>query len=106
MIDDVRYGSGPEGLDGYSAAGLRANFLIEGLFQSEEVRLVYTHLDRMIVGGARPGRTPLTFGLLVRPLVCGFLWDRHRPDEICPLLLWLVGRMVRCGKRLRRRTEG
>lgn len=62
MIDDVRYGSGPEGLDGYPAAGLRANFLIEGLFQSEEVRLVYTHLDRMIVGGARPGRTPLTFG--------------------------------------------
>jgi 4-deoxy-L-threo-5-hexosulose-uronate ketol-isomerase len=34
--------------------GLRANFLGEGLFKDGEIRLIYTHYDRMIVGGAVP----------------------------------------------------
>jgi 4-deoxy-L-threo-5-hexosulose-uronate ketol-isomerase len=41
-------------------AGLRAAFLAEGLFQTGQIRLTYTHYDRMIVGGAVPGDVPLT----------------------------------------------
>ncbi len=34
--------------------GLRDNFLSEGLFAKGEIRLNYTHYDRMIVGAAVP----------------------------------------------------
>jgi 4-deoxy-L-threo-5-hexosulose-uronate ketol-isomerase len=40
--------------------GLRAAFLAEGLFRTGEIRLCYTHYDRMIVGGAVPGDATLT----------------------------------------------
>lgn len=39
---------------------LRANFHGEGLFQDGEIRLIYTHYDRMIVGGAVPAGASLT----------------------------------------------
>ncbi|TWH34973.1 MULTISPECIES: 5-dehydro-4-deoxy-D-glucuronate isomerase [unclassified Aminobacter] len=38
---------------------LRRNFHIGNLFVQDTVKLVYTHYDRMIVGGAMPGSTPL-----------------------------------------------
>jgi 4-deoxy-L-threo-5-hexosulose-uronate ketol-isomerase len=34
---------------------LRRNFLVDDLFGAGQVRLTYTHYDRMIVGGAAPG---------------------------------------------------
>jgi 4-deoxy-L-threo-5-hexosulose-uronate ketol-isomerase len=37
-----------------STQDLRDNFRIEGLFARGEVKIVYTHYDRMIVGGATP----------------------------------------------------
>lgn len=40
-------------------AGLRGAFLLEELFQPGELTLVYTDLDRAIVGSAVPGVTPL-----------------------------------------------
>src|SRR5262245_28699948 len=51
-------------------------------------------------------RALLVFGLLGSLLGRGLLWGRRRPDDVCPLLPRLAGRMVRWGKRLRRRTEG
>jgi 4-deoxy-L-threo-5-hexosulose-uronate ketol-isomerase len=39
---------------------LRENFLIENVFVAGEIELVYTHYDRMIVGGATPTTEPLT----------------------------------------------
>lgn len=39
---------------GMDTAALRANFHGEGLFQDGQIRLLYTHYDRMIVGGAVP----------------------------------------------------
>ena len=38
---------------------LRHNFHIGGLFSQGKINLTYTHYDRMIVGGAMPGKTPL-----------------------------------------------
>ena len=40
--------------------GLRAAFHLDGLFRSGEIRLCYTHYDRMIVGGAVPEGGDLT----------------------------------------------
>ena len=34
---------------------MRRHFHVGGMFASGEIRLIYTHYDRMIVGGAVPG---------------------------------------------------
>lgn len=41
-------------------AGLREQFLIENLFQSGEINLTYSHIDRIIVGGVVPTEQPIT----------------------------------------------
>ena len=45
--------------EGMGTDALRAAFLGEGLFAAGEIRLLYTHYDRMIVGGAVPDGAPL-----------------------------------------------
>ena len=42
-------------------AGLREQFLIENLFQPNAVTLTYSHIDRIIVGGAVPTEEALPF---------------------------------------------
>ena len=42
--------------------GLRAAFLLENLFVPDEINLVHTDLDRVIVGGAIPSTCPLDLG--------------------------------------------
>ncbi|KEQ05368.1 5-dehydro-4-deoxy-D-glucuronate isomerase [Pseudorhizobium pelagicum] len=62
MTMKVLYGAGPQDIKGYDTERLRAEFLVEGMFQPDEVRLVYTHVDRLILGGAMPSTKTLTFG--------------------------------------------
>jgi 4-deoxy-L-threo-5-hexosulose-uronate ketol-isomerase len=57
-----RYGAGPDDIDAMNTQRLRQSFMVEGLFAPGEIRFAYTHLDRMILGGAVPGAQPLTFG--------------------------------------------
>lgn len=59
---DVRYGAGPGEIDHMGTDRLRAEFMVEGAFAPGALRLTYTHLDRMIVGGAVPTDAPLRFG--------------------------------------------
>ncbi|HIF9104597.1 TPA: 5-dehydro-4-deoxy-D-glucuronate isomerase [Photobacterium damselae] len=42
-------------------AGLREQFLIENLFQAGQINLVYSHIDRIIVGAAVPTETAIAF---------------------------------------------
>ena len=58
----VLYGAGPDAIKGMDTAQLRAEFLIEDVFVPGEVRFTYTHVDRMIVGGAVPTSARLSFG--------------------------------------------
>lgn len=55
----VRYSTSPSSVDTSTAAELRDNFLVEGLFVDGEVRATYTHDDRLVVGGAVPGTDQL-----------------------------------------------
>lgn len=55
----VRYASSPLDLAGYDTSRLRDEFLLETLFSSGDINLVYTHYDRFIVGGAAPAGDPL-----------------------------------------------
>jgi 4-deoxy-L-threo-5-hexosulose-uronate ketol-isomerase len=62
MTMRVVYGASPGDIDSMGTERLRAEFLIEELFVPGSIELVYTHVDRMIVGGAVPTDTPLSFG--------------------------------------------
>jgi 4-deoxy-L-threo-5-hexosulose-uronate ketol-isomerase len=50
----VRYSSHPSDVKQYDTAKLREHFLVTNLFVPEETNLVYSHFDRMIVGGIMP----------------------------------------------------
>lgn len=58
---DVRYGGNPADVMTATTDRLRADYLIEGAFTKGTLRLTYTHVDRMIVGGCCP-TGPVTFG--------------------------------------------
>ncbi len=51
---EVRYAAHPRVAKGYDTAGLREDFLIEKIFAADEVNMVYSMYDRMVVGGAMP----------------------------------------------------
>ncbi len=46
-----RYACSPEHVAGMDTPELRERFLVQGLFQPGEVRLVHSHSDRMVIGG-------------------------------------------------------
>ena len=50
----VRYAAHPRDAKGYDTARLREDFLIEKVFAADEVNMVYSMYDRMVVGGAMP----------------------------------------------------
>ena len=50
----LRYASHPVDAKNYDTQRLRKEFLIETLFVNDEVNMVYSMYDRMIVGGVMP----------------------------------------------------
>lgn len=54
MKMELRYAAHPEDVKNYDTKRLRKDFLIEKIFVPEEVSLVYSLYDRLIVGGAMP----------------------------------------------------
>ncbi|MBQ2797282.1 MAG: 5-dehydro-4-deoxy-D-glucuronate isomerase [Tidjanibacter sp.] len=51
---EIRYAAHPEDAKSYDTKRLRRDFLIETLFVANEVNMVYSMYDRMVVGGAMP----------------------------------------------------
>jgi 4-deoxy-L-threo-5-hexosulose-uronate ketol-isomerase len=51
---EERWGTHPNDVKHYDTTQLRKEFLVEKLFAPDEVLLVYTHNDRLIIGGALP----------------------------------------------------
>lgn len=56
---ETRYASSPEAVQSYDTSRLRQEFLIEDVFISGTIRLVYTHYDRYMAGGVVPTDSPL-----------------------------------------------
>ena len=56
----VRYAAHPEDAKHYDTKRIRRDFLIESVFTADEVNMVYSMYDRMIVGGAMPVTEQLT----------------------------------------------
>nr|WP_301100805.1 5-dehydro-4-deoxy-D-glucuronate isomerase [Propionivibrio sp.] len=51
---ETRYAHHPEDVKGYDTQALRRHFLVEQVFVTGELKLVYTHVDRVVFGGAVP----------------------------------------------------
>ena len=73
---ELRYAAHPEDARHYDTARLRRDFLIENIFTPDEVNMVYSMYDRMVVGGAMPvGETLLLEA--IDPLKAPFFTSRR-----------------------------
>jgi 4-deoxy-L-threo-5-hexosulose-uronate ketol-isomerase len=51
---EIRYTTNPADFKNYTTERLRNDFLIENLFKPGELKVVYSHYDRLVIGGAIP----------------------------------------------------
>ncbi len=54
MIMDCRFQNSPNEVKQMTTAQMREHFLVQQLMVRDELKLVYSHYDRMIIGGAVP----------------------------------------------------
>lgn len=73
---EVRYATNPEDFKTYDTERIRKDFLIKGLFQKDQVQLVYTHFDRYIAGGAIPANKELKLET-IDPLKADYFLERR-----------------------------
>lgn len=74
---EMRYPHNKEEVKRFTTDELRQNYMVENLFTARSLRLVYTHIDRVIMGGAYPVEEPVK--LMVDPKEVGadFLLQRR-----------------------------
>jgi len=51
---EIRFANSKKETAEMNTGQLRENFLVENLMQNDKIQLVYSHYDRMIIGGAKP----------------------------------------------------
>jgi 4-deoxy-L-threo-5-hexosulose-uronate ketol-isomerase len=56
---EVRFQQSPKETSQMNTQELRENFLMENLMEEGKINLVYSHYDRVIIGGAKPLQQPL-----------------------------------------------
>lgn len=57
---EIRYAVHPDHMRSFDTDKLRRHFLVERLFQPDKMNLVYSHVDRIIIGGVCPVRQRLS----------------------------------------------
>ena len=76
---EIRYAAHPEDAKAYGTERIRRDFLVEKLFAEDEVNMVYSMYDRMVVGGAMPKDESLRLEA-IDPLKATWLTERR---EVC-----------------------
>ncbi|MEY8097702.1 5-dehydro-4-deoxy-D-glucuronate isomerase [Falsihalocynthiibacter sp. S25ZX9] len=74
---ETRYAIDPEHAKTLGTEDLRKNFHVEGLFADDEIKLVYSHYDRLILGSAVPTKGALTLEALAETGTDTFLERRE-----------------------------
>ena len=74
---EVRYASHPEDAKAYDTTRLRKEFLIQNMMVADEINMVYTMYDRLIVGGAVPVKEKLELSAIDPLRAPFFLWRRE-----------------------------
>ena len=77
MKFDVRYANHPDDSKKYDTKELREKYLIEKLFEADEILLTYSHQDRIIAGGAMPVKKTLSLGTFKELATAYFLERRE-----------------------------
>jgi len=73
---ELRYSSHPQDAKHYDTARLRKEHLVETIFTTDEVNMVYSMYDRLVVGGAMPVNEKLTLET-IEPLKSEFFLSRR-----------------------------
>ncbi|MEP6789118.1 MAG: 5-dehydro-4-deoxy-D-glucuronate isomerase [Acidobacteriota bacterium] len=63
MYQKTIYATDPRSMAGTSNEDLQSRYLIDELFNPEEIRFNYLHYERFIIGGAAPVGTPISLPL-------------------------------------------
>jgi 4-deoxy-L-threo-5-hexosulose-uronate ketol-isomerase len=59
---EIRHNVHPDHAKVLNTEELRKHFLVEDVMQEGQLKLTYSHIDRLILGGAVPGREPIVLG--------------------------------------------
>jgi len=73
---ELRYAANPVDAKSYDTQRIRKDFLIEKVFVADEVNMVYSMYDRMVVGGAMPVKEALPLEA-IDPLKAPFFLTRR-----------------------------
>jgi 4-deoxy-L-threo-5-hexosulose-uronate ketol-isomerase len=73
---DIRHAVHPEHAAVMGTDELREHFLVEGLFKTDQTRIVYSYYDRLIVAGLVPQK-PLTFEVDAKIIGASHLLERR-----------------------------
>lgn len=73
---ESRYASSPDAVKQYDTTQLRKEFLIENLFESDALNLVYSHYDRFITGGVIPTSKAIELET-IDPLKAAYFLERR-----------------------------
>jgi len=73
---EVRYAASPREVKQMDTTELRDEFLVNDLLIADKVKLVYSHYDRYIVGGAVPVASPLSLDS-IDPLKSSYFLERR-----------------------------
>ena len=73
---ETRYASSPDAVKQYDTTQLRKEFLIENLFESDKLNLVYSHYDRFITGGVIPASNTIELAS-IDPLKAAYFLERR-----------------------------
>jgi 4-deoxy-L-threo-5-hexosulose-uronate ketol-isomerase len=74
---DIRYAVHPEHMKTLDTVRIRKQFLVESLFERDAVKMVYSHVDRIIAGGACPAGEKLELSVTKELGVDYFLQRRE-----------------------------
>lgn len=81
MKFDVRYSNHPDDSKRYDTKELREKYLIEKLFEEDDILLTYSHQDRIIAGGAMPVKQALSLGTF-KELATDYFLERREMGVI------------------------
>jgi 4-deoxy-L-threo-5-hexosulose-uronate ketol-isomerase len=73
---EVRFAANPEDFKNYDTEKIRNEFLIRDIMVPGKIKMVYTHYDRLIIGGAVPAGSPLVLET-IDPLKAEYFLQRR-----------------------------
>jgi 4-deoxy-L-threo-5-hexosulose-uronate ketol-isomerase len=92
----IRYAANPAAVKAYDTEQLREQFLIDELFVPTELRMTYSHIDRIITGGAVPTGGAIKLEANAKDMGAAFFLERR---EIGIINIGSKGRVVVDGER-------